>query len=265
MIVVVVRYLIMAAGQANKKLAKLITYILGHAPGEFGLVTDAKGFVKTKEFIKAVNEEAGWGHVRPALLNELRLTLPQIPFEIRDDRIRATDRQKLAAQRPADDLPPLLYTCIRGKALAHILDKGVLPTHHVQVILAADRNMAERIGRRRDAAPATLTVQTEDAAAQGVVFFQAAPPLFTADFIPPGCFTGPSLPRERTPAGKPAKKTAASAKKEPDHAAGSFAMKVKEPAGAAGQKKKTGRGPSWKKDRKKIRRNKQQGWPDLDD
>ncbi|MFP4446981.1 MAG: hypothetical protein ACLFPD_12130, partial [Desulfosudaceae bacterium] len=150
----------MGTGQANKKLAKLITYILGHAPGEFGLVPDAEGFVKTKEFIKAVNEEAGWGHVRPALLNELRLTLPQLPFELRDDRIRAADRQRLAALRPAADLPPLLYTCIRGKALAHALNKGVLPTHHAQVILSADRDMAERIGRRRDAAPATLTVQT---------------------------------------------------------------------------------------------------------
>ncbi|MFP4039948.1 MAG: RNA 2'-phosphotransferase [Desulfosudaceae bacterium] len=255
----------MTTTKANKKLAKLIAYMLGHSPGEFGLVTDSEGFVKTSELLKAINEEEGWGHVRPALLNELRLTLPQVPFEIREELIRANDRQRLPAQTPEKKPPPLLYTCIRRKALAHVNREGISPTHHEKIILAPDKKLAERIGRRRDAEPALLTVSTETALNRDIIFFKADPPLLVTDFIPPDCFTAPSLPKEKAAAAKPVKKSAPDKDKQPGDQAGSFAMKPEAATVAGGKnKKKNEKGPSWKKERKKIRRDKQKGWPDRD-
>ena len=47
----------MTKQNSAKQLAKLIDYILSRRPDEFGLVTDAHGFIKIKELLKAINEE----------------------------------------------------------------------------------------------------------------------------------------------------------------------------------------------------------------
>jgi hypothetical protein len=59
----------MGKAKSPQSLAKLITYILGRRPDEFGLVTDTEGFVKIKELLKAITEEAGWKYVRRSDLN----------------------------------------------------------------------------------------------------------------------------------------------------------------------------------------------------
>ena len=61
--------------RSPKQLAKLLDYILSRRPDEFGLVTDADGYIKIKELLKAVNEEDGLGYVRRAHLNEIFLQL----------------------------------------------------------------------------------------------------------------------------------------------------------------------------------------------
>ena len=44
----------MAQKKEIKKQSKFLFYILGHKPDEFGLVPDTNGFVKTKDFLKAI-------------------------------------------------------------------------------------------------------------------------------------------------------------------------------------------------------------------
>ncbi|MDY6904261.1 MAG: hypothetical protein SWH61_06220 [Thermodesulfobacteriota bacterium] len=254
----------MSTSKANKKLAKFIGTMLGRAPWEFGLVPDESGYVKIREFLKALNEEPVWRHVREAMLNEVLMTVPGAPFEISGGYIRATDRERLTEPVACSHPPALLYVCVRGKAYPHALEKGIAPSFADDVVLADDREMAEKIGRRRDAAPVTLTVQTATATADGVVFRQAGEGLFLADFVPPGCFTGPALPRERyerksVPAEKPQKQPP----KGTQNRAGTFTPALESSTGRA-DKKKTGKkkDPDWKKDRKRIRREKQKGsWP----
>ena len=53
----------MAKRRSLEQLAKFISYILGRNPAEFGLVLDSDGFVKIKEFLKAVSEEEGLKYV----------------------------------------------------------------------------------------------------------------------------------------------------------------------------------------------------------
>ncbi|MCJ7772370.1 MAG: hypothetical protein MUP22_04450, partial [Desulfobacterales bacterium] len=57
--------------------------------------------------------------------------------------------------------------------------------------------LAERIGRRRDHEPVMLTINTQRTIDQGVFFFQTGETIFTAKEIPPGCFTGPPLPKPK--------------------------------------------------------------------
>jgi len=179
-----------------KKKAKFLKYVLSLRPDEFGLVLDKEGYVKIKELLKAVHEENGWRSFRQANINEMMISLPGPLLEISENRIRAKDGQQIPKRVSPENLPKLLFTCIRPKALHAILEKGILPMGRNHVILASDKNMAKRIGRRIDASPALLTVSVDNAIQQGTLFLQAGENLFLARSIPVGCFTAPPLPKE---------------------------------------------------------------------
>ena len=194
----------MAIQKSPKKLAKLLDYILARQPDEFGLVTDSDGFIKIKEVLKALSEEEGLTYVRRAHLDEILITLPDPLIEIADNSIRAKNRQHLPAHTYAADPPKLLYHCVRQKAYPHVYAKGINPTGFSRVILPTNRGLAQRMGRRIDRSAVLLTVQVQHCLDKGVVFFEAGEALFLADFIPPDCFSGPPLPKEKPVAPKPA-------------------------------------------------------------
>ena len=110
-----------------KKQARFLKYILGVRPDEFGLVPDREGYVKIKDLLKAIHEEDGWRSFRQANINEMMISLPEPPLEIFEDRIRAKDTQQILNRVSPENLPKLLFTCARPKALHAILEKGILP------------------------------------------------------------------------------------------------------------------------------------------
>lgn len=223
--------------RSPKQLAKILNYVLGRRPDEFGLVTDKEGWVKIKDLIKATNEEDGLGHVRRSHINEIIISLPNHGLEVADNLIRAHNREKLPRQSFALDPPKLLYTCVRQKAYPHVLDKGIRPTAFSKVILSSNPDMARRMGQRNDCAAVLLTVQVYPSEEKGVVFFQAGKSLFLADHIPPGCFSGPPLPKE-LPDSRKADKSKTEPAKPP---AGSFFLdldKKKHPETPGARQKK---------------------------
>ncbi len=193
----------MATNRKSAQLSKFIAYMLGKAPGEFGLVPREDGYFKIKDFLKAIGEEEGFRHVRESHLNEILLTVPDPPFEIADKTIRSVDWRQLPEIFPSKDLPKLLYTCVRRKAHAFALDKGIFPVGHDRVVLSSAPEMALRIGLRFDGDPVVMTVQTAKSTGAGVTFLAAGNDLYLADSIPAGCFTGPPLPKEKPVEQKP--------------------------------------------------------------
>jgi putative RNA 2'-phosphotransferase len=243
-------FLKMAQQKSPNQLAKLISYMLGHKPAEFGLVPDRNGFVKTREFLKAVCEEDGMGYIRESHIHEILITLSDPPIEIKDNFIRATHRDKLPGRSPAQTLPKLLYTCIRRKAYPFVLDKGIFPMGFDRVILSSMPEMAERIGKRKDRMPILLTVQTRKSLEKGTLFYEAGDTLFLAESIRPGCFTGPPLPKQ--------KETAiikeVLAEKKDRKIPGSFIMGLKDKNKKTPRRKKTGKQADWNKDPKKLKK-----------
>jgi len=212
--------------KALRKLAKVLEYALGRRPDEFGLAPDIKGFVRVKDLLKALSEEEGWRHVRRSNLNEILVSMPEPPIEIEENRIRAVNREHLRVPDPegppAEDLPPLLYTCVRKKAHPVVVEKGVAPMGpHPRVMLSSDTETALRIGRRFDPSPVLLTVQTEKARQMGAVFHRAGETLFLSDPLPPESFTAPPLPK-----GKPETEKIKKERPEPerDPMPGSFVL-----------------------------------------
>ena len=106
----------MAQQRTVKQLSKFISYVLGRKPYEFGLVPEHDGFVKIKELLKAFCEEDGLKYVRRSHINEIIMTFPDPPIEIKDNLIRAKNRDKLPEHTLAQNLPKLLFTCVRRKA-----------------------------------------------------------------------------------------------------------------------------------------------------
>ncbi len=204
--------------KSTQILAKFIAYILERRPDEFGLVIDPEGYIKIKEFLKALNEEKGFRYVRRSHLNEILYSIAKPPFEIADNRIRAKHRDLLPRPDVARDLPKLLYTYVRRKAYPFVTDKGIIPSGYHQVILSSKRDLAERMGKRSDPQPVILTVHVQKSLDNGVRFYQAGGLLFQAAFIPPACFSGPALPKEKPEKLKQAQTHSA---KQPE-AAGSF-------------------------------------------
>ncbi len=178
-----------------KKLAKFIEYMLAHRPDEFGLVPDADGFVKLKQFLKTITEEPGWRHVRQAHINEILLTLPDPPIEITENQIRAKHRAATVNADSTRKPPKLLYACVRAKAHAFVLEHGLQPGSHPKVILAVDKKMALRIGKRFDRNPLLITVHVQKALAKGITLQPAGQTLFVAEALPADCLLAPPLPK----------------------------------------------------------------------
>lgn len=250
----------MKQNQKNVRLAKFLAYVLGRRPDEFGLVPDREGYVKIKDLLKALHEEEGCKHIRISGINEIRMTLPDPGIEIQDNLIRALKRENLPVIKPARDMPKLLYTCIRPKAQPFVMDKGIRPMGHEYVILSRDRNLAQRMGRRLDKEPVLLTVNVPQAVQMGTMIQEAGEMIHLARSIPPGCFTGPPLPREKpeAKAGRPGKTT------REQTAPGSIFPDFSTDAPNKKGKGRRGRSkdPAWKKDRKKVRRQKEKMWPE---
>ena len=248
----------MAPKQPIIKFSKFLSYILGHRPDEFGLVTDQDGYVKIKDLLKSVSEEEGWRHIRKSAIDEVMVSLPQPIVEMKENLIRAVQRDRLPEIIPAGNMPGLLFTCIRPKAYPHVAQKGISPSGHSHVVLSADKPFAERLGRRIDQKPVVLTVHVNKAIQEKVGFSQFGN-LFLADFIPPGTFSGPPLPKEKTEPKIMEKENSNTTEYLP----GSYTVDVirdkRSPKSFVPKKKQ--KGPDWKKDRKKLRKQKEKMWP----
>jgi putative RNA 2'-phosphotransferase len=187
----------MRRSRSPQILAKMLAYVLGRRPDEFGLIPDAEGFVATKDLLKALHEEEDWRYVNESHLREVLLTAPASLFESDGRRIRIRQRPGAIEEPAAMKLPKLLYVAIRRRAHPHVHANGILPSSHPRVVLAAERDLAERLGRRFDPDPVILTVNVASAEEHGVAFSRSGAGLFLADHIPAGCFSGPPLPKEK--------------------------------------------------------------------
>jgi len=251
----------MALRKDPKQLSKFLAYMLGSHPDEFGLVPDGDGFIKLKEFLQAISEEHGWGYVRRQHLDEIRLTVPDPAIEIEADAIRAKNRDQLPRPAPAQNLPKLLFTCIRRKAHPVVLEKGVFPMGRSQVILSLSSEMAVRMGKRKDTLPVLLTVNVRKMSDLGFVFQQLGRTLYLTDTVPVDCFSSPPLAKQRP---KP-QKEAIAAEASPQKSAGTFLLEMPGPkqAGSHFHGKQDKKDIAWKKDRRRQKKRKDKMWPDL--
>jgi putative RNA 2'-phosphotransferase len=236
-----------------KQLGKLMAYVLGHRPDEFGLVPDEEGFVRLKDLLKALSEEPGWGYVRKSHIHEVLITCRGDAFVTEDDRIKAAHPQESVSPIPGVVPPKLLYHCVRQKAYPVVCQEGISPMGQHHVFLATTEEMALRMGKRRDSKPVLVTVQAQRASEAGVAFSMQGELIYMVDHVPVGYFSGPPLPKEKKEATKPKKEVLLTRQALP----GSFTLDMERAheLQQQGLKRKRARKEiAWKKDARKFRR-----------
>ena len=231
-------------------LARLMFYILGHKPDEFGLVPDTEGFVTFKDFLWAVHEEPGWGYVRKGHINEVLLGKDRALFQPTENGIRALQRHwHLELENPSESIPKILFVAVRRRAHPVVMEKGLTSMEGRYVVLSPDRDMAERIGRRRDQKPVVLEIMAASAQEAGVMFYAFGNLLLT-DQVPARFINGPPVSKkdEKIPERKREERA-------PDFEAGTFVLDLNrdpDPSRRIRGKKQKG----WKEEARKIRRRK---------
>lgn len=242
----------MAFKKDPQRLVKYLFYILGHRPDEFGLVPDKNGYVKVKELLKAMHEEADWRFFRKSNLDEIFVSVPHPPIELKDNFIRAKDRTQLAKRTSITNPPKILYTSVRRKAYPVVLEKGIAPMGREHVVLSSNHDMAARIGKRLDNQPVLLTVNVEQAMNRGILVLRSGKDLFLARHIPVDCFSGPSPPKEKA---EPVKRETLTPK-ERDKAPGSFFPDLSDNREKKQRTKKQRRKKeiAWKEERRRMKK-----------
>ncbi len=226
-------------------------YALAHRPDEFGLAPDARGFVSIKDLIQAFHEEPEWRFVRESDLNEALIHDQQGLFYLEGNRIRATQiHWELDLSPPFAPAYNIIFTPIRRRAHHHVFKTGLRAPEGRWIILCINKEMAIRIGKRRDTSPVILEIRAVDAHRDGVELFRLGS-LFLAKEISPKYIGGPLPPKEEP---KRASQSPGQITKElMDLAAGTFVLDVTRDPDR--QRRIKGRKPKgWKEQARKIRR-----------
>ena len=155
-------------------LSKEISYALRHAPWEYELELDEKGFVPIAQLLHALNESGAYEcEVTQADLEQIITTSEKKRHEIVGDKIRALyghSVPQIIKKEPG--IPPaVLYHGTTHKALPQILQDGLKPMQRQYVHLSVDVDMATRVGKRRDPNPIILKIDAVAAQKAGVQFF----------------------------------------------------------------------------------------------
>lgn len=234
-------------------LSHMLVYVLGHKPFEFGLVPDKDGYVKFKDLLQALHEEAGWGYVSQGSINEVLMGADRPLFEAFEGNIRARERRWAFSDESEVELPSkILFLGIRRKAHPVVMEKGLRRIQGSFYILSPDRETAERIGRRRDPQPVILEIMADAVRREGFEIRRFGD-LFLICEIPVRCIAGPPVPKSVLKAKE--EKEAKRQEKEvaPQFQAGTFLLDM-DMTPPQYQKNKGRKKRSWKEDARKERK-----------
>jgi putative RNA 2'-phosphotransferase len=165
-------------------LAKTISYIGYHSPGEYGLFWDDDGTMPWKEFHWALQREPDLGFVRASTLHELQQLGFSLPFVLDGRLLRLRDGVTHTPYPLVITPSRLYYSCLR-KNLQHAREFGLVSHQRRYVALASQPALAVSIARRRDPQPILIEIQAAKAQHDGIAFRLAGEYLYLVEALPP--------------------------------------------------------------------------------
>ena len=155
------------------KLSKTISYILRHHPEEYGLLLDNDGFVDINMLLNSINSKKEFDNIITIEdINHILSTSEKKRWEIVDNKIRAYYGHSIKQEirHEVKNPPDILYHGTTHDAVDTILKNGLLPMERQFVHLSEDIETAITVGKRRDANPIVLKIDSKKAHNDGVIF-----------------------------------------------------------------------------------------------
>jgi len=247
-----------------KTLAKTLSYILYHSPWEYGLFWNANGTMPWKELYWALQEDHSLRFVRESHLREIKYLGIELPALLDGTVLRLQDGFPVPEYPVAVPLSERLFYACRRKHYPVVLQYGLSAMSRPLLALSTDKEMALRLGKRRDPEPVLIEVLAKKASERGVVFREAGPGLYLVETVAVEYLMGPPLREEElSKAASKKKKGGKITKAETPMMPGSFFMAPQQmhpsspdlqSAGAGGGAKKKGkREAAWKREARKER------------
>ncbi len=233
----------------KRRLEKILYYILGRRPDEFGLFLE-DGYAKLKDLLKALNETEGYKDIRLKKLRDFFLIFKPERFEFLEEQNLVRVRQEFASPEIyktsfVEDLPSFLYTPVKPRAWIRVSEEGLVAQ---RALLTPDEELATRLAKRRGAL--VIRVDTQKALAEGAIFERYLEKLYLASWIPASALKGPVVDEAFK-----ARYTPKPKEKEPETPL-TMAETILPEEPLAYRKITRGRKkePAWKKTRRKLRR-----------
>lgn len=168
------------------KLSKTLSFWLRHRPDAARLQLDASGWADVDSVLVALGEHghsADWETlVRAVEINDKQ----RFELSLDGGLIRARQGHSVSVQADwVEAVPPdILWHGTVERFLAAIIEEGLKPMARHHVHLSADRDAAERVGRRRGA-PVVLAIQAKHLAERGQRFWITGNGVWLTDSVPP--------------------------------------------------------------------------------
>lgn len=190
-----------------ENLARMLAYMLGHRPDEFGLVLEAGGWVPVKQLLQALHAEPGFARVRREDLERLAALTSPARLEVAGERVRSLDPPPPELRRDSGGpLPSALYLAISPKIHTPVWEEGLKPPPGREIVLARQPDLARRLGQRRARDPILVTIHAQAAARKGLVFQAYGEELYLATAIIPREFIQLTAPPQETFPARPGPK-----------------------------------------------------------
>lgn len=170
----------------TKKISKLLSLVLRHAPEQIDIKLDPSGWVQVDVLLAKLKKA---GHqVDRAMLQEVVDTNDKKRFTLSEDgkRIRAAQGHSIKVDLGvAPTQPPnILFHGTASGNLDAIFKEGLKPGRRQQVHLSVDRETATKVGQRHGK-PVVLTVDAAKMHSDGISLFRADNGVWLTDVIDP--------------------------------------------------------------------------------
>ena len=166
-------------------LSKLLSYILRHKPGEYGIVLDKNGYINVDELINKLH--AHNENIRFEILQHIVDSNNKKRFAFNEDltKIRASQGHSVDVELGyIEQQPPaILYHGTVEKFLASIMKDGLqkMQRHHVH--LSTDKATAIKVAERRGKA-IILEIKAGEMFAAGYKFYLSDNGIWLTDHVP---------------------------------------------------------------------------------
>lgn len=169
-----------------KELSKEVSYVLRHAPREYKLEVDKKGWVPIEQLLDALHGTKKWINIRETDLKEMIEQSGKKRHELKNGRIRAFYGHSIPMKIIKEEkMPPdILYHGTARRFIQSIMEKGLLPQNRQYVHLSQDLETAENVGKRHDDKPCILIIDAKRAWNEGIKFYLGNEKVWLTDTVP---------------------------------------------------------------------------------